>query len=87
MFAQRIDKCQPNPCILSTTASTRFEACGFGYQVVSIIDKYTKAPIVYRGLNVGRTFLEYFIEEERQIKEILKDVTPLQMTPENVFFF
>jgi len=78
-----MDTCKPNPCTSSSTLNTKFEACGFGYQVVSIVDKFTKSPVIYRGANVSKTFLESLIEEERQIKEILKIVVPLQMTSEN----
>jgi len=53
-IAQRMDSCQPDPRKSSTTPTTRFEPCGFGYQVDSIDNKHTKPPVVYRGHDVSK---------------------------------
>jgi len=70
-FIKKIDPCLPDPqkSIASTTPNTRFEPCGFGYQVVGLDDKYTKPPVVYRGPNVSKIFIECL---EKQIKKKLK---------------
>ena len=70
-----------------TTVNTKFEPCGFGYQVVCINDKYTKPPVVYRGPDVSKKFLENIVEEEKMIKEVLKHVEPMVMTEDDKLKF
>jgi len=82
-FAQRMDTYLPDPAKSSTTANTKFEPCGFGYQVVCINDKYTKPPVIYRGSNVSRKFLENIIEEEKMIRQVLSHVEPMVLTEED----
>lgn len=46
-FAEKIDTCLPNPSSSHTTQLVKYEACGFGYQVVCVDDRYTKSPVIY----------------------------------------
>ncbi|CAC5365506.1 unnamed protein product [Mytilus coruscus] len=50
-FACSLDTCYPNPNQPSSTATTNYEACGYGYQLVCETEQYSKAPVIYRGLN------------------------------------
>ena len=86
-YAQKMDTCLPNPESSSTTINTQFEPCGFGYQVVCINDKYTKPPVIYRGPNVSRTFLENIIEEENLLKQVLSYVEPVLLTADDQAHF
>ncbi|XP_021342706.1 uncharacterized protein LOC110443060 [Mizuhopecten yessoensis] len=79
-FVEQMDSCEPNPDHSSTTKTTKFEPCGFGYQVVCMEDRYTKPPVIFRGSDVSKHFLECIIEEEKQIKDILHHPEPLIMT-------
>ena len=77
---KKIDTCAPDPQKSSTIHETRFEPCGYAYQVVCSNDKYTKAPVVYRGENAAQHFLEAMMKEEVYIRERLADIEPLKMT-------
>jgi len=55
-FTQKMDSCEPDPKKSSITPNKKFEPCGFGYQVISIDEKYTKPPVIYRGTNVSKQF-------------------------------
>lgn len=64
-LACKMDTCFPDPHFASTTHETRFETCGFAYQVICTNDSYTKEPVVYRGEEVvDRFFYAIFNEEE-----------------------
>lgn len=82
-LARKIDTCSPNPNTASTTHETKFEACGFAYQVVCTNNNYTKKPVVYRGENVVEHFFESIFKEEEYIREILNDPEPLIMTADS----
>ena len=79
-FCQTFDTCSPDPETSFTENQLKYEACGYGYQVVSLDAKYTKTPKIYRGPNVSKHFLESMIAERDEIENILKTVQPLQMS-------
>lgn len=79
-LACKMDTCSPNPNFSSTTHETKFEACGFAYQVVCTNDNYTKAPVVYRGTAVADRFFAAMFNEEEYINSILENHEPLIMT-------
>lgn len=78
-YARKIDTCHPNPDESSTTHTTKFEACGYSYVVVSSNDKYSKPAVVYRGDDAVKHFFEDIMEEEEYIKEKLSEVEPMIM--------
>lgn len=43
-LAAKIDTCLPDPTTSSTTNQTKFEACGYAYQVVCTNDNYSNHP-------------------------------------------
>jgi hypothetical protein len=43
-LAAKIDTCLPDSTTSSTTHQTKFEACGYAYQVVCTNDNYSKPP-------------------------------------------
>lgn len=79
-LACKMDTCSPNPNFSSTTHETKFEACGFAYQVICTNDNYTKAPVVYRGTAVADRFFAALFNEEEYINSILENHEPLIMT-------
>ena len=64
-----------------------YEACGFGYQVVSLDPRYTKPPIIYRGLDAAKHLLGNLFQEEEYKREILDNIEPLKMTQEDEIKF
>lgn len=48
--------------------------------MVCVDNQYTKRPIVYRGPNVSKHFLENILAKRDEIENILKTVQPLQMS-------
>lgn len=70
-----------------TSKIAQFKPCGFCYQIVCIDSKYTKKPVLYRGPNVSKTFLESILKEERYIRYILKQIKPLKMTNEDILVY
>lgn len=81
-LATKIDTCLPDPTTSSTTHQTKFEACGYAYQVVCTNDNYSKPPVLYRGENATEHFFDDMFKEEEYIKNILNDAEPLIMTEE-----
>ncbi|CAC5416577.1 unnamed protein product [Mytilus coruscus] len=79
-LACKLDTCSPNPNTASTTHHTKFEACGYAYQVVCTNANYSKAPVIYRGKNVVEHFFESMFQEEDYIGNILADAEPLIMS-------
>lgn len=72
-FACKIDTCLPNPNMASTTHQMKYEACGYGYQVVCTNDNYTKPSVVYRGDNiVDLFFYDMFKEEEYNYEQLTR---------------
>jgi hypothetical protein len=58
-----------------------------GYQVVCVDDRYTKPPVIYRGSDASKHFLESLLQEEEYIREILDHIEPLHMTNEDEIAF
>ena len=86
-YTTRIATCDNNPTRSSTTNYQKHEPSGFSYIVVSSCDRYTRAPVVYRGKDVVSTFFKRLIDEEKRIVKILDHVVPMVITPaeEQVF--
>lgn len=83
-YSQNINTCYPNPEESYTTVNASLKPCGFGYKVVCSVDaRFTKETKIYRGENVSKTFIECLIEEEKEIREELENVEPLQMSSED----
>ena len=78
-YTEKVDNPATNRT--NTTPYQHHKPSGFSYMVVSAKEEYTKAPVVYRGSNVVDTFFECIMKEEYQIKDILKDPQPMQLTP------
>lgn len=64
-----------------------YEACGYGYQVVSLDPRYTKPPVIYRGLDAAKHLIENLFQEEEYKREILDNIEPLKMTQEDEINF
>ncbi|XP_033762615.1 uncharacterized protein LOC117344073 [Pecten maximus] len=75
--------CSQDPSESNSTVTTKFTPCSFGYVRASIDERYDKPPIIYRGSNVVETFINYLMEEEREIQHILEDIEPMVMTQED----
>lgn len=79
-----IQTCENNIEISHTTPTKRLDVCCFGYKVVcSADDRYSKPTEVYRGPDAADKFIERLLEEQREIKEILKRNEPMVMTAED----
>jgi len=76
-LARKIDTCLPDPNRSSTTHQTKFEACGYAYQVVCTNKNYTKPPVVYRGENATEHFFQNMFREEEYIQSIYEEIEPL----------
>ena len=50
---------------------------------VCAVPHLTTPPVIYRGENVIAVFLEKLMEEEKRIRTILRNPTPLEMTDED----
>lgn len=86
-LARKIDTCLPNPNTSSTTHQTKFDACGYAYQVICTNNNYTKPPVVFRGDNAVEHFFESMFKEEEYIQSIYGDIEPLIMTDETENLF
>jgi hypothetical protein len=81
-LAAKIDTCLPDSTTSSTTHQTKFEACGYAYQVLCTNDNYSKPPVLYRGEKTAEHFFDDMFNEEEYIKNILNDAEHLIMTEE-----
>jgi len=78
----KIHSTSQNPNQSSTEKLQKHEACGFSYVVVSEREDYCKPPVVYRGDDAAEKFLVMLVEEQERIEKLLKDIVPMQLTPE-----
>ena len=51
----------------------------FCYTVISEVEAYDTAPVVYFGENAVDKFLDHLLHEEKRIKEILEHVVPMSI--------
>ena len=65
-----------------TQKTQHHQPCGFCYTIVSTLDAFNKAPVVYRGSDCVDQFLSALLQEEQRISEILKTVVPMIITEE-----
>jgi hypothetical protein len=54
--------------------------CGFAYKVVSVNEKHTKDCVVYRGENCVEKFINCLKEEEKIIRQIIRNQIDMFMT-------
>lgn len=80
---KKLDTCQPNPNSSSSTPLTKLEVCGFGYKVVCEDERYTKPAAIYRGNDAGRRLIECLLREEEEIRDILSNIEPMDITEEH----
>ena len=85
-FARPLDP-SPSTDSSGTSSIIGFEACGFGYLVVCMDERFTKSPTIYRGPNVTKTLLHSLLEEERCIRDHLKNIEPMRMSVEDEICF
>ena len=71
-FCTPISNCSPDNSKAYTNNIQRFEPCGFGYQVMCSHSKYTKKPVIYRGPDVAKKFIEELLKEKLKLKHFLK---------------
>ncbi|CAC5422022.1 unnamed protein product [Mytilus coruscus] len=76
-LTRKVDTCEQNPEVSSTNRYQQMEAYSFGYQRVSIDERYEKPPVIYRGPDVIETFIDTLLEEEREIMGILSHNEPM----------
>ncbi len=81
-FVKPIDTCDPDPTKSSTIKYQKHEPSGFSYMIKCTEDKLSKPAQVYRGPNVIDNFFESLLKEEQQICEILSEVKPMNLTPD-----
>ncbi|KAK3108933.1 hypothetical protein FSP39_019099 [Pinctada imbricata] len=81
-FAKKTNADLPDPSKSNTTSIVHYTPCGYGYQVVCVDERYTKDPVIYRGDDVSEHFLRSIMEEEEEIKEILRNVEPMELSEE-----
>ena len=79
-FCVPMSGCSPDTSTSFTDNIQQYEPCGFGYQVVCVDPRYTKKPVIYRGPDVSRKFIEAMIKEKTEIENILQFIEPMQMT-------
>ena len=75
----KINSAQPNPERFSTEKYQHHKPCGFSYIVISINEKYSKSPIVYRGEDAVDKFLKCLEEEQKYIQEKLDFIEPMRI--------
>ena len=73
-----------NPTVdKTTTVVEKHIPCGYCYKIVSTNEKYTQPPVVYHGENAVTHFLMALNREEQKITKLLKEVKPMNLTPED----
>jgi hypothetical protein len=55
--------------------------------VVSLDPRYTKLPVIYRGLDAAKHLLENLLQEEEYKREILDNIEPLKMIQKDAINF
>lgn len=78
----KTDNPKPDGDYSYTHKTQHHQPCGFSYCVVSSVQEYCKEPIVYRGEDAIDVFLQYILEEEKEIKEILNHIVPMELSEE-----
>ena len=89
-FESLTTKIEHSPQDLSKSSTEKYQvhqACGFSYLVVSQLEQYCKPPMIYRGPDAVDRFLQCMEEEEKEIKEILNHVVPINISPEEEYAF
>ncbi|XP_052765064.1 uncharacterized protein LOC128206548 [Mya arenaria] len=77
---KKLPTCASNPKHSSTTQNTKLEVCSFGYKVVCEDNRYTKPTVVYTGEDAGSKMIECLLKEEKQIREILSHIKPMDIS-------
>ena len=74
----KIEGPELNPMKCNTRKTQHHEACSYCYIVVVRCNGQTELPVEYRGPNAAEHFLQTLQEEERKIKTVLANPTPMQ---------
>jgi hypothetical protein len=80
---KKIHSCAPDPSRSSTTHDTLLEPCSFAYKIVCIDPQYTTPTVLYRGPDAAQKLIERLLEEKAEIEDILFDIAPMRLTPED----
>ena len=79
---EKMEGPENSPQQSSTRKTSHHIACGYSYIVVRS-DGLTKAPVLYRGQDAAKRFLDALQEEEQKIKDELADPKPINMRKED----
>ena len=82
-FSKRLQMCENSPEKSHSTPVSKFEACSYCFVTVCNEKQYSREPVLYRGSDPAKHFLENLIEEEARIKHILAHPEPMKMTKED----
>jgi len=75
-----IEGCENDPEISSTIKTTKHIPCGFAYKVVGLTSETSKQPVVYRGLDAAKKFVEHMVKEQEDIEQKFKHCEPMKMS-------
>ena len=82
---RRIDTFENDPNKSQTVLKKVFDVSSFGYKVVCSVDSnYTKSVLIYCGKDASSKFIKYLLEEQSEIKELLKRNEPIKMTCKDI---
>ncbi|KAK3106169.1 hypothetical protein FSP39_014172 [Pinctada imbricata] len=82
-YVQPVAQCDDlDPNSSHTINLSKFEPCGFCYQVVSSDDSLTQSPVLYRGEDVVDTLLTRLLAEEERLFKRIKHIEPMQIDME-----
>ena len=79
---RKISSCEPNNAHSFTVKTEKHEPCGFTYVVVRS-DGATFGPLIHRSEDAVFTFLAWFQNHEREMREVIANKRPLVMTPKD----
>ena len=76
-YLVKCDEQRLDPSVSFTQKTQEHKPSGFCYTVVSEVEDYNTAPVVYRGEDAVDKFLDHLLHEEKRIKGILEHVVPM----------
>lgn len=79
---ETIHSTAPPSSISFTQKTTRHSPCRFAYVIVGPNGKRVKPAKVYRGEDSVERFLNYMVQEEKTLGDILMRIKPLKLSPE-----
>ena len=75
----KCDEQQLYPSLSFIQKTQEHKPSGFCYTVVSEVEAYDTAPVVYRGGDAVDKFIDHLLQEEKRIKIILEHVVPMSI--------